>query len=85
MYKFKDHKWLATMDGLRVPTDVYYQNIHLGVLESQPGNVYIINTVSGPNKQIDIPPTLNWNYFKTKEDAANFLHHIWKKLRKFET
>jgi hypothetical protein len=85
MYRFKDHKWLATMDGSRIPSDVYYENNHLGVIESQPGNAYIIVVVSGPEKQIDVPPTINWNYFRTKEDAAKMLHHVWNTLRKLKS
>ncbi len=79
-YRFKDFKWLANMSGFGVPTDVYYGSILLGVIESQPDR-YIIVEVKGPKRNIPVSPTLRWNSFKTKNDAAKMLHLVWAKLK----
>lgn len=83
-YKFRDFKWLGNMAGFGVPTEVYYGSILLGIIESQPSG-YIIVILKGPNKNISIPPTVNWNHFKTKNEAAHMLHILWKKSRQSKT
>ena len=80
-YTFKDYKWLANMAGFGMPTDVYLDTVLLGVIQSQP-EMYIIVVVKGPKEDIQVSPTLSWNHFKTKNDAAKMLHLIWSRLRK---
>jgi len=80
-YIFKDHKWLANMAGFGMPTDVYLGTVLLGVIESQP-ETYIIVLIKGPERDINVLPTVSWNHFKTKNDAAKMLHLLWFRLRK---
>lgn len=78
-YRFQDHDWLANMAGFNKPTDVYCDTIHLGVITST-SNGYVIETLSSPSGTIIIKKTAN-NLFKTKQDAAERLHKLWKQER----
>ncbi len=79
VYRFKDFDWLANLGGFGKPSDVYYKNIHLGIIESSPGG-YIITNVSGPLQHYDVKLNKK-NKFKTKNDAALSLHLLWKLIR----
>jgi hypothetical protein len=78
-YRFDDFKWMGSMDGFRVPSDVYEGAVYLGVIESY-ADRYVIKGIAGPHKMIDASD-LPRNNFKTKDDAAKMLHRIWKSLR----
>ncbi len=78
-YKFDDFKWLARQDGFGIPTDVYYGSVLLGVIVSSPEG-YMIGLIKGPKNDITIKKSPK-NMYKTKNDAAQSLHQVWKQLR----
>jgi hypothetical protein len=70
---------MKTMDGFGYPVDVYHGSVHLGILLAN-ADGYSIAAVSGPLKQIQIKQGPK-NMFKSKEIAAQVLHHAWKSER----
>lgn len=79
-YRFQDFNWMARMDGFGVPSDVYYGNILLGVIISEPDGYYI-ERVMGPLKVQGVQRTPS-NKFKSKNLAAQMLHKVWARMRK---
>jgi hypothetical protein len=79
-YRFKDYSWLSNMSGFGMPSDVYFGNVLLGVIESKPDG-YVILVVMGPHEP-GIVKQDEKNKFKTKILAAEIMHKVWASLRK---
>jgi hypothetical protein len=79
-YRFVDFKHLGNAEGFKVPTDVYYGSVFLGVIESEEDG-YIIQMVKGPSKNVFIQKSPA-NKFKNKVGAAEMIHKLWKHQRK---
>ena len=79
-YRFADHDWLANMAGFNKPTDVYYGNILLGVIESRPDG-YVVIAIIGPHRP-EIIKQGGVNKFKSKNLAADVMHKVWSHMRK---
>ncbi len=84
-FRFNDFNWLSNMSGFGTPTDVYWDTIYLGTIESTPdGDHYKIVLVDTPKGKK--PLTQNEkNKFKSKNLAAEMLHKIWKFAREAPT
>ena len=81
-YRFTDFKHLGNAAGFKVPTDVHYGNIFLGVIESEEDG-YVIKLVKGPKNNIFVQRSPA-NKFKNKSEAAQMLHKLWKHQRRKE-
>ena len=81
-YRFTDFKHLSNAAGFKVPTDVHYGNVFLGVIESEEDG-YVIKLVKGPKNNIFVQRSPA-NKFKNKSEAAQMLHKLWKHQRRKE-
>jgi len=79
-YRFTDFKHLSNAAGFKVPIDVHYGNVFLGVIESEEDG-YVIQMVKGPFKNVFIQKSPA-NKFKNKIGAAEMIHRLWKHQRK---
>ena len=79
MYNFHDFKDLAKGDGFGYPVDVKYGTVYIGTLIAEPDG-YVIRQIDTPTGKISIKQNSK-NKFKTKDEAANILHNVWKMER----
>jgi hypothetical protein len=80
-FRFKDFKWLSNVAGFGTPTDVFWDSIYLGTIESAPdGDHYRITLIDTPQGKQKIK-TNKQNEFKSKNQAAEMLHKTWKLIR----
>jgi hypothetical protein len=81
-YTFKDFGWMGNMAGFGVPSDVYVGSTYIGTIETtnDGANVYIVlvDTPEGKKRFKKDSPT---NKFKSKNQAAEGLHRVWKIIR----
>lgn len=78
-YKFHDYKELAKGDGFGYPVDVNYGTVYLGTLEAE-SDGFVIKQMDTPEGKRVVAKSSK-NKFKTKDDAANTLHRVWKMER----
>lgn len=78
-YKFREYDNISNK-----PVDVYYKTIYLGTIQvTGDGQNYEVKIIKHPNTgmNIHVNADSNKNKFKTKMEAANMLHKIWKYIK----
>jgi hypothetical protein len=81
-FRFRDFKWMSNAAGFGDPTDVFWDSVYLGTIESSPdGDHYRVVIIDTPKGKIKIAQN-DQNKFKSKKLASESLYKIWKIIRK---